>query len=161
MKLWDVLCCVFVWLFISKYNGNTHRPFLFPSSSFRVCRPDEITPRYERIRSLSYLETRCIQTLSAVKWIRSAEISTVEFGVKWERLCCVTTGSRWNCGIVQVHICKITAKHHVKFHRKLCLRWLDKGAIVSVPTETRSYIHLSRYEWKTTHLRCVRAAQPS
>ncbi len=126
-----------------------------------VCRPDvcEITPRYERIRSC--LETRCIQTWSAVKWIRSAEISTVEFGVKWERLCCVTTGSRWNCGIVQVHICKITAKHHVKFHRKLCLRWLDKGAIVSVPTETRTYIHLSRYEWKTTHLRCVRAAQPS
>lgn len=111
-----------VHLKIQRKHPQTPVSFLFPSFS-DVCRPDvcEITPLYERIRSSSYLETLCIQTLSAVKWIRSAEISTFEFGVKWERLCCVTTGSQWNCGIVQVHVCKITAKHYVKFRRKFNL----------------------------------------
>lgn len=59
--------------------------FLFPSFAEFVGQMSVKAPHsqlYECIRSLSYLETHRIQTLSAVKWIRSAEISTFEFGVK-------------------------------------------------------------------------------
>lgn len=80
-----------------------------------------------------------------------AEISTLEFSVEEEQLCCVTAGSLWNCGIVQVNFYKITAEHHVK----CCLRWLAKGAIVPAPAETSSYIRLSSCERETTHLTCI------
>lgn len=166
------LSCGMSW-FACLYGCSSHNTketptdplsFLFPSFAEFVGQMSVKSPHlklYERIRSLSYLETLRIQKLLAVKWIGSAGISTFEFGVKWEQLCCVTTGSHWNCGIVQVYVFKITAKHHVKFRRKLCLHWLAKGLIVSAPTETHTYIHLSRYEWKTTHLKCICAAHPS